>query len=373
MGEPRFHIVYCLAALDLGGSELATLELAEGLAARGHRVTLIAAPGPLAPRAAAAGIEILPWAIGRKRARTLLWVPRLRAWLAHRRPDILHLQARLPGWLAYLAWRTLPAGRRPHLVSTVHGHYSIGVYSRVMTRGERVIAVSASIEDYLGRLDPGCRGRVAVIPGGIDPRHYRHGWRPEAEWLAAFRATLGVQPTTRLVTLVARGTRLKNHAAFIRLIAALRRLGCDVHGLLVGGFAPRRRHYLTELQRQAAELGVASALHFIGERTDTREIIATSNLVVNLSSKPEAFGRTLLEALALGVPAAGWANGGSGEILGRMYPAGLVPFGDDAALADTARRLLTAPPQVPDTQPYPLEWTIERTLDLYRSLDPDLS
>ncbi len=368
MGDPRFHIVYCLASLDFGGSELATIELAEGLTARGHQVTLIAAPGPLAPRAAAAGISHLPWPIGRKRGRTLLIVPHLRAWLARTRPDIVHIQARLPGWIAYLAWRGLPAGRRPHLVSTVHGQYSIGPYSRVMTRGERVIAVSASIEEYLGRLDPGCLGRVEVIPGGIDPGHYRHGWRPPAEWLGSFRATLGVAPEERLVTLVARGTRLKNHAGFIALIARLRASGLPVHGLIAGGFPSRRQHYLAELQRQAADLDVASALHWLGDRTDTREIIAASSLVVNLSIKPEAFGRTLLEALALGVPAAGWAIGGSGEILGRMYPAGLVPFGNDEALADTAHRLLTDPPPVPGIQPYSLDQTVEQTLALYRSL-----
>jgi hypothetical protein len=60
--------------------------------------------------------------------------------------DILHARARLPAWIAYLAWRTL---RRPHFVTSVHGLYPVSRYSAVMTQGERVTAVSSEVKHYL--------------------------------------------------------------------------------------------------------------------------------------------------------------------------------------------------------------------------------
>src|SRR5690606_38409193 len=92
-----------------------------------------------------------------------------------------------------------------------------------------------------------------------------------------------------------------------------------------------------------------------------------SDLVLQLSRKPEAFGRTVIEALSAGRPVLGWAHGGVGELLSTLQPAGAVAPFDADALAVAAARLLADPPS-PVAVPYTLQAMQQATLDLYAEL-----
>ena len=128
------HIVQALVSLNLGGSELVATELAESHMRLGHRVTVIAAHGPLQERVLAAGAEHLDWPIGKKSPVTLAGIGRLARWLQQERPDVLHVHSRLPAWICLLALRRVPADQRPVFITSMHGHYSVNRYSAVMGR-----------------------------------------------------------------------------------------------------------------------------------------------------------------------------------------------------------------------------------------------
>jgi len=173
-----------------------------------------------------------------------------------------------------------------------------------------------------------------------------------------------------LLTLPGRITRLKGHEDFIRLIGALKAAGLPVHGLIIGGAAPDKRRYLDELARSVAAQGLAEDISFTGLRSDMREVFSQSDAVLALSTQPESFGRTTLEALALGVPVIGWDNGGVGEILARVFPAGGVDTGDLAQLEARVRQLLESgsrPGPIPDC--FALDRMCAETLELYHALD----
>ncbi len=106
-------------------------------------------------------------------------------------------------------------------------------------------------------------------------------------------------------------------------------------------------------------------------RTDVREAYAVADLVLQLSNKPEAFGRTVLEALSVGRPVLGWDHGGVGDLLRRLYPAGAVPLGEPDALTGAAHALLAAPPPMPVTIPFTLAAMQSATLDVYERLAAD--
>jgi glycosyltransferase involved in cell wall biosynthesis len=99
-----------------------------------------------------------------------------------------------------------------------------------------------------------------------------------------------------------------------------------------------------------------------------REIMALSNAVVSLSRKPEAFGRTVNEALGLGVPVAGYAHGGVGEQLAQHFPAGAVPPGDSAAMIDRLAQWYAMPPSLAEVQVHTLEAMLQGTVELYQAL-----
>ena len=130
-----------------------------------------------------------------------------------------------------------------------------------------------------------------------------------------------------------------------------------------------REAYLAELERQLQSLGIAGAVAITPPTDAIAEAYAASDLVLQLSRKPEAFGRTVIEALSVGRPLLGWAHGGVGELLGELQPQGAVAPFDEAGLLQAARALLAHPPAPGTMQPaYQLQAMQEATLARYRSL-----
>jgi glycosyltransferase involved in cell wall biosynthesis len=365
-------VLQILPEMHAGGVERGTLEIASFLAREGHEALVVSHGGRMVGALEAAGARHLAMPVHRKNPLTLLQVPRLRRLLIAERPDILHFRSRVPGWVAWLAWRGMDPATRPRLVSTMHGFHSVSPYSAVMTRGERVIAVSEAMRDHILAHYPRTRPELLrVVPRGIDPARYHPGWRPAAAWLADWQAAQPQLAGRCLFLLPGRITRLKGHEDLFHLIAALRRQGIDAHGLIAGDTHPKKRAYLGSLHELLGRLGLADAVTFLGHRSDLREVMAASDVVCSLSQQPESFGRTVLEALALGKPVVGYDCGGVGELLGRLFPAGRVPPGDADALAMAARQAATGSARPTAVgEPFTLEAMCRSTLAVYRELSP---
>ncbi len=365
----HLSVAQLLPALNGGGVERGALEVARELVKRGHRSIVISAGGRLVPKLVSAGSEHLAWPLGVKSPLTLRWVWPLRRWLTEQRIDILHIRSRVPAWIGWLAWRGMNPATRPRLVTTVHGLYSVSRYSAIMTRGERVIAVSQTIHDYLCRYYPELPAeRIQVIPRGVDPAEFPYGYQPSSAWLDAWRRQYPQLQNAPVLTLPGRLSRLKGHEDFIELITRLRKQGLPVYGLIVGGEQLGRQRYAARLRETVQTRGLGDVILLTGHRSDMREIYAASSMVLSLSRQPESFGRTALEALSLGTPVVGYDHGGIGEILTRLYPAGLTPFGDVAALTTKIAELLTAAPPVSPEPAFPLQRMLDETLALYEAL-----
>lgn len=363
-------VLQILPELNAGGVERGTLEIAAHLVREGHEALVVSNGGRLVPALEASGARHLSLPVHRKSLMTLLQVRKLREILTREQPDILHIRSRVPGWVSWLAWRAMDPARRPRLVSTVHGFYSVNRYSAVMTKGERVIAVSASIHDYIRKNYPATpEAAIRLIPRGIEPSLFGADYRPPTDWLANWQAQHPQLAGMPLLLLPGRITRLKGHEDFFRLIVALRHAGIPAHGLIAGDTHAKKRAYLDELRGLVTKLGLDDAITFLGHRSDIREVMAVSNIVCALSQQPESFGRTVLEAMALGKPVVGYACGGVGELLDDLFPVGKVPLGDSAALLAATRVVLQAG-ATPLTvgEPFTLEAMCRSTLAVYHEL-----
>lgn len=359
-------VMQVLPSLDGGGVERGTLEVAQYLVQQGHESVVLSAGGELVAQLEREGSRHIQLDIGRKSPFTFRWIWHLRALLRSEKPDILHLRSRMPAWVCWLAWRGLKAEERPHLVTTVHGLYSVGRYSSIMCRGERVIAVSETVSRYIAQNYPQTDfSRVRLIYRGIDTEVFKRGFSPSAEWLKSWYEQYPQLKGQKVLTLPGRLTRLKGHHDFIDLIASLRGDGLVVHGLIVGGEDPKRKAYANELRERVRNEGLEDAITFTGSRPDIREIYAVSDLVLSLSNKPESFGRTVAEALSLGASVVGYAHGGVNEILEAVFPAGKVPCQDRVRLKAVVVDLLTTP-QEPDEMPFLQHNMLQQTLSCYR-------
>ncbi len=363
----RLTVVQLLPALHSGGVERSTLEIAQALVHAGHRAVVVSAGGRLVQPLLASGAEHVTLDIGRKSLLTLRHVPALRRLFVELGADIVHARSRLPAWLGWYALRGMSHDLRPRFITTVHGLNSPGRYSAVMTYGERVICVSRTVQDYVLRHYPDTDPqKLRVIPRGIDMAQFPRRPHPDPNaraWAQSeVPALAGDGPW---LLLPGRGTRLKGHHDGLRLLARLRAEGSGARLWLPGSREPGREDYIRELEAEAARLGIADAVAFTGPTSRIAEAYAACDLVLQLSRKPEAFGRTVLEALSVGRPVLGWAHGGVGELLGEMQPRGAVAPFDEDALARQAVDLLAAPAAPPARIPYTLHAMQDSTLKVY--------
>ncbi|WP_019583078.1 glycosyltransferase family 4 protein [Thioalkalivibrio sp. ALE16] len=363
-------VLQIVPALESGGVERGTLEVAQALVENGHRSLVISAGGRMVTELESRGSEHFAWSIGEKSPWTFRLVRPLRRFLQQQRVDVIDVRSRMPAWVVWRAWSRMPAVTRPRLVTSVHGFNSVNRYSEILTRGERVVTVSETLREFLiaqyPRLD---HERIEVIHRGIDTRDYKPDFQPSTSWVTQWQTAFPQLQGRYILTLPGRITRLKGHFDALDILQGLLQLGIPAHLLMVGGTDPRKQTYHRELEGRISQLGLEPRVTFTGQRSDLREILAVSDVVLSLSTQPESFGRTTLEALSLGRPVLGYDHGGVGEQLTELLPEGRIPPGQTSTaierLADWAGG--DAP-----TPRWPHAWDLDtmrrRTIDLYEAL-----
>ncbi len=368
MTASRLTVLQILPALASGGVERGTLEVGAYLVSKGHRSIVMSAGGRMVEHLTEQGSEHMTWPIGKKSVMTLKLVNRLRRFLETEHIDILHVRSRFPAWIAYLAWREMDPKTRPAFVTTVHGPYSVSAYSAVMTKGERVIVISEMIRDYVIREYQAAPEKLRLVYRGVDQQTSPYGYQPKKTWLKSWYAAYPATKTKKILTLPARVTKWKGQSDFIDLIAQLQKHQPNIHGLVVGEVKKGKSAYLKKLKKKAEKLGVDHMISFVGHRDDVREIMAISSVVYSLSLEPEAFGRTTIEALSLGVPVIGYAHGGVAEQLSTILPEGNVDVGNVTEAAMLTLKWLHKAPKIAENKMFTLENMLSKTLSVYEEL-----
>jgi len=305
------HIVQLLPALNEGGVERGTIELNREFVRKGHRSTVISAGGGLVDKVIADGGSHCVLDVKSKNPLSALWrVARLRKLLAELQPSIVHYRSRVPGWLFTLANRNL----RLPFVSTVHGFNSVSCYSRVMTLGERVICPGCAVVDYVKQHYGVSDERIRLIYRGIDPQRFARQ-RLDQNFIKSFEDRYGLRDAF-VVLAVGRVTRLKGYEVLIRAIADARVQLPNIKCVIVGGAENNPQGYLASLQSLARELEIEDQVVFAGSQSKMAEIYACADVLTsNNPTKPEAFGRSMIEALALDCPVVASRFGGALDIV----------------------------------------------------------
>lgn len=328
------RILQILPALDEGGVERGAVELNREFTRRGHASTVISSGGRLAETVERDGGTHLTLDVKSKNPLTApARAVALRRALAAAAPDIVHFRSRVPGWLFAFANRSL---RLPS-VSTVHGFNSVGAYSRIMTAGQRVICPSTAVVDFIAKHYGTPAEKTRLIPRGIDPQQFDPA-RLDAAFMAAFRKEHGL--AGRFVVLgVGRITQLKGYDVLIDATALARERVPNIKTVIVGGTEPARAEYARELREQVRRLGLEEHVVFAGSQSKVAEIYACGNALVSCNrAKPETFGRSMAEALAMGCPVIASRFGGALDIVREGVDGWLVAPGDAAEIADRLAR-----------------------------------
>lgn len=362
-------VMQLLPELNSGGVERGTLEIARALVAQGHQSLVVSNGGRLVSQLEAEGSTHLTLPIHKKSLSSLWQIRPLRQLIEQHQPDIIHVRSRVPAWLTHFALRKIPKNKRPHLISTVHGFYSVNRYSAIMTQAEKVIAVSDSVVKYITDHYKNCPPQDIVrIYRGIDPTAFPHNYQPSAQWFNQVFNDFPELENKFLLCLPGRITRLKGHESLIELMQKLGEQYPQLHAVVVGGADTKKQAYLSELQSTIQSKGLTDKITFVGHRSDIREWLAFSDIVLSLSNQAETFGRTALEALSVGTPVIGWNRGGVAEILSNVYPQGLVEVGNEKVLLETVEQHIEQPQVVAPVTMFSLKDMCDQTLALYESI-----
>jgi len=361
------RVVQLLPELNEGGVERGVVEFSREMARRGIESVVVSAGGRLAGQIEADGGRHILFDVCGKNPLTML--PRafgLRRLLRRLHPDILHARSRVPAWLAFLANRSL----RIPFVTTVHGFNSVNPYSRVMTYGDRVICVSNAIRDHIRRHYHVPDGKIVVIPRGVDLEQFDPA-KVDRTFMAEFSRQYGLEGRF-VVTNAGRITQLKDYETYIRAIGILRTEVPEILGLVVGGVRKDKEKYFESLRKLVTSLGLDGHLLFTGSQSSMAEIYALSRVAVSSSRKPESFGRSAAEALAMNVPVVATGHGGILDIVLEGNTGYLFSPGDAARLAAgilSCRR--TPPTNLRNfvSRHFSLNKMVEETLRVYGSLN----
>lgn len=324
-------VLQVLPALVSGGVERGTVEMTEAIVRAGGTALVASAGGPMMPMIERAGGRHIGLPLmTRDPVNILINARKLARVIEANAVDLVHARSRAPAWSAWIAARRTGTP----FVTTYHGAYGERfllkhLYNGVMARGDRVIAISHYIADLVARRHHVGPGRLRVIPRGVDPDLFDPAL-VSGERIHKLARAWRVPDGARVVLLPARLSAWKGHEVLLQAVA---RLGREDVCCVFAGRGQRRA--MARLTKRAQELGIDPQLRLAGHVDDMPTALMLADVVVHASIEPEAFGRVVIEAQAMGRPVVASDLGGPAETVETGVTGWRVPPGDVEQLAAT--------------------------------------
>jgi glycosyltransferase involved in cell wall biosynthesis len=337
-------VMQVIPNLGAGGAEQGCIDVAAELVRSGAKAIVVSNGGPRVRELQRVGAQHIELPVHSKNPLTIwLNAKRLRALIAQHGVDIVHARSRAPAWSCLKACE----GTTTRFMTTCHAFYNThgskwkAAYNSVMAKGERVIAISHAVAQYLKdayRADP---SRIRIIPRGIDPERFNPAL-VNGERIVRLAREWRVPDGAGIILLPGRLTRWKGQLVMIEAMARLMQDARfkDYYCVLVGD-DQGREGYREELESLIRERGLEERVRIAEHCDDMPAALMAASVVVSASTDPEGFGRVAVEGQAMGRPVVATDHGGSQET---VLPGGetgwLVLPGDPEALAAALRTAL---------------------------------
>lgn len=302
-------------------------------------------------------------------ARDLRWTLRLRRLLLRGGYDIVHIHSPLVAAMARVVIRSLPAARRPRIVTTEHNIWSS--YARATRLADRLthrlddmrLAVSPQVYQSLpARMREGTQ---VVIQGIVRDR-----FLADRQAREQIRDDLGVRSNETLAVTVANLRRQKGYGDLLEAAQRVKAEQVPVRFVAVGQ-GPLEE----EIRARHASSGLGDLFSFLGYRDDVPRILAAGDLFV-LASHYEGLPIALLEALAAGLPSVATSVGGVPVVVRNGVEGLVVPPRRPDLIAEAVMRIATDVKLCAElsaaasrrARAYDIRQTLQTTEEMYRGL-----
>ena len=373
----RKTVLQVLPALVSGGVERGTVEIAEALRDAGMRALVVSSGGPMERDLARAGATHITLPLDSKNIFVMRRNARkLARLIKDEGVDLVHARSRAPAWSAYWATRRTDTP----FVTTFHSPYGLGgplkkLYNAVMGKGDRVIAISAFVENYIKQNYDVAADKITRIYRGVDIERFDHE-RVSAERVIQLAQRWRLPDGVPIVMLPGRLTRWKGQEVLLDAVSRIK----DQHEFLclLVGSDHGRKAYRQEIERKIETLGLTSHVALFDACQDMPAAYKLSDVVVSSSERPEGFGRIVCEAQAMGCPVVVTDHGGGPEQIiegetGLTYPPGDAKALSEAlvktlSLTSTERETLSQRATIHARNHFSTALMCARTLQVYRAL-----
>ena len=334
----NYSVLQVLPHLNSGGLVSGAIEVSEALQKSGMRSFVASEGGRREREITRRGGKVFNFSLGSKNPLIIfLNIYKLSRIIKKYKINIIHARSRAPAWSAYFAAKKMGIP----FVTTFHGTYSIQnnlkkKYNSVMVKADKVIAISSFINKHILSNYKVDQEKIVTVHRGINIEKFDY-LKVSNERLIAFSKKFNIPEDSFVILLPGRITRWKGHILLIEAISKLKR--SDIICLFVGDLQGRNK-YFAELNKTIDKFKLKNNFRIIANQSDMSVIYKLSDVVVSASLEPEAFGRVVAEAQAMGRPTVAVNHGGGPEIIIDGETGWLFRPGDANDLADKVNKAL---------------------------------
>lgn len=368
-------ILQVLPELRSGGVERGTIEIARAIVQAGGKSLVASRGGPMVAQLQKIGATHITLPLASKNP-LVMWLnsKRLAKIIRENNVDIIHARSRAPAWSAWMAAKETGC----HFVTTFHGTYGIQnewkrKYNSIMTRGERVIAISHFIAEHIKNNYEVDASKIRIIHRGVDLQLFdpighspQHMIELSNEWR--------LPEDLPLVLFPGRFARWKGQEIFVKALARLPHR--NFFAVLLGD-DKGHEVYRAEIEQLIIDSGLEGHVRIARHTHYITEAYKLAKLVVATSIEPEAFGRVVLEAQAMGKPVIATNHGGPQETVIDKETGLLIPPNDVEELARAIENVLAMPldlqrqverDAIANAKNFSLDKMCEKTIMVYKEM-----
>jgi len=344
-------VLIVVPTLHAGAAEAGAVELVRILAGAGHHPIVVSCGGRMEAQVTAAGAELVNLDVASKNPLIMLRNAVALARLVRDRGcDVVHAHGRAPAWSAYLAarWSGVPFLTSWYKAFSERNAFK-RLYNSVMTRGDRVVAVSDQIAEIINERYRTPWERIAVVPSSIDVDRFDPAGVTRQR-IDAVRAGWGVKPETKIILVVGRMLRRKGHHVVVGAARRLKEMGLKDFLCIFVGEDHGRTRYFGEVWDSVLASETTDVIRIAGPSDDLPAAYASAAVVVSAAIQAEGLQHAILEAQAMARPVIVSDLGAGPEVV--LAPPAVpedrmtglrFSAGDDAALAAALIRVFSLP------------------------------
>ena len=339
IGDKPPTIMQVLPALNSGGVERGTIEISKALASAGWKSVVVSNGGSMVKELTNTGGVHVNLDIGSKNP--LNWANnylRLKEAVYQHDVSLIHARSRMPAWISLNVAKLTDTT----FMTTFHGRHNDTnllkkFYNSVMTRGQRTIAISKYIASEITKRHPINPKQLSIIPRGVDTEYFNRKTVAE-ERINKLITNWEIPKNTPVIMLPGRVSRWKGHELLIESLIKLK--DQPFFCVIVGPFNGKEK-FKRKIEYLIRANGLCSKVKIVGDCYDMAAAYSVADIVISASLDPEPFGRTIIEAQAMGKLVLASNHGGAVESIVEGKTGWLYEPRNSAALSDSLKNALS--------------------------------